>query len=646
MPKKEIVDCLKRTAQLLWNENASLKQIDYLGHRKLPFKRRTPNEGEHYTEADFFIYHVSINQKFIHKIKPEIKLDLDIIRATWNLQNQSDLPQDYECTLQEESAPPYYRPSIQALLYNKNVRLTNPKMPQRHYHSSSVAAANVSTQQSTSSKAAPGLLSIFEQNPKRLHRIQFLGQLFNQSGHEIRIAGGAVRDILNGHEPGDIDFATTSLPEESLNLVKQHEDMMRVIVTAAGQKHGTVAVKFKGLDDVDFGRLALKDNKDATPITENSAIADSQPIYDEESPFEITTLRCDHVTDGRHAEVVFIRDWKMDAERRDLTINAMFLTLDKGEIIDYFDGQKDLKHGIVRFVGNADQRIKEDYLRILRYLRFWSRYGQNNPPDEKSSHAIRQNLDGLDKISGERIWTELKKIFSVHPPSPVVKVMLDMKLFDYIGVQDKGKPINNQRVENEIKLIEERVQDYSRRILGPALNENPNDVNLKKMKEILSTILFSTILETPEMCMNALARLKFSNYERDTLLYIIANRDNNDSYEPLTTDILKRELVNAPPSEITLARNKMYAFLIYSGKLDWLNEIESWQIPVFPIRGLDVSQEIIKRKIPRHRIKNILQSLRDEWALSKFELTKEDLWKILQNNLETYQEETQNKLKS
>ena len=155
-----------------------------------------------------------------------------------------------------------------------------------------------------------------------------LKEVFQKQNYELRLCGGAVRDLLQGKEPKDLDFATTALPEQMLALCSEH--CWRTI-NANGLSHGTVTIR---LDDINF---------------------------------EITTLRIDRVTDGRRAAVEFTTDWKLDAERRDLTFNSLFLGLD-GTLYDYFDGEKDLHAKRVRFVGDAEKRIQEDYLRILRFV--------------------------------------------------------------------------------------------------------------------------------------------------------------------------------------------------------------------------------------------------------------------------------------
>ncbi|MED6272713.1 CCA tRNA nucleotidyltransferase 1, mitochondrial, partial [Characodon lateralis] len=154
--------------------------------------------------------------------------------------------------------------------------------------------------------------------------------------------------------------------------------------------------------------------------------------------FEVTTLRVDVQTDGRHAEVEFTTDWQKDAERRDLTINSMFLGLD-GTLYDYFKGYEDLQNHKVRFVGSAEQRIKEDYLRILRYFRFYGRVALKPEEHEPETlAAIRENGRGLAAISGERIWVELRKMVVGNHAAHLLELVYNLDLAQYIGERHGG----------------------------------------------------------------------------------------------------------------------------------------------------------------------------------------------------------------
>ena len=222
-----------------------------------------------------------------------------------------------------------------------------------------------------------------------------LVNVFKKYDHEIRIAGGAVRDLLMNKKPTDLDFATTATPSQMKSMFETENIRM---INMNGEKHGTITP-----------RINNKEN------------------------FECTTLRIDVITDGRHAEVEFTKDWLLDANRRDLTINAMFLGFD-GSVYDYFYGYEDLKDRRVRFVGNADRRIKEDFLRILRYFRFYGRISTTaNKHDPETLKIIANNAEGLKRISGERIWVELKKVLQGNFAGELMMSIVDCGLSEYIG---------------------------------------------------------------------------------------------------------------------------------------------------------------------------------------------------------------------
>ena len=195
---------------------------------------------------------------------------------------------------------------------------------------------------------------------------------------EARVVGGAVRDALAGREVTDIDLATPRTPDEVTQALRAAG--IRAVPT--GLDHGTV-----------------------------TAVAGGRG-------FEITTLRRDVETDGRHARVAFTDDWRADAARRDFTINALSMTRD-GAVFDYFDGVADLRAGRLRFVGDPSSRIAEDYLRILRYFRFFARYA-SGPADPAALTAIRAGVPGLATLSAERVWSELIGILSAPDPRGAV----------------------------------------------------------------------------------------------------------------------------------------------------------------------------------------------------------------------------------
>ena len=201
------------------------------------------------------------------------------------------------------------------------------------------------------------------------------------AGEETRLVGGAVRDLALGVPVLDLDLATTAAPDEVVR--RAHAAGFKVALT--GVAHGTVTVIVEG------------------------------------RPIEATTLRQDLETDGRRAKVAFGRDFSADARRRDFTVNALSLGAD-GTVHDYVGGLEDLAAGRVRFIGNADERIREDYLRILRFFRLSARYARGALDAEGLSAAI-QARDGLARLSRERVRAELMKLLSAPRASDVVQTM-------------------------------------------------------------------------------------------------------------------------------------------------------------------------------------------------------------------------------
>jgi poly(A) polymerase/tRNA nucleotidyltransferase (CCA-adding enzyme) len=207
---------------------------------------------------------------------------------------------------------------------------------------------------------------------------------------EARVVGGAVRDALAGCAVADVDFASPLAPEEVMARAKAAG--LKPVPT--GIAHGTITVVARGRG------------------------------------FEVTTLRRDVETDGRHAVVAFTDDWREDAARRDFTINAM--SMDRaGTVYDYFGGREDLAAGRVRFVGAAAARVQEDYLRILRFFRFYARYAKG-APDAEAVAAIVAHKDGLATLSVERVWSEIKLILKAADPRGALALMRETGVLEMV----------------------------------------------------------------------------------------------------------------------------------------------------------------------------------------------------------------------
>jgi poly(A) polymerase len=239
------------------------------------------------------------------------------------------------------------------------------------------------------------------------------------NGEEARVVGGAVRNLLIGAPLGDIDIATTAEPAE---VVRRAEAAgFKAIPT--GIEHGTVTVVVDG------------------------------------RPFEVTTLREDVETFGRHATVAFGRDWKRDAERRDFTMNALSLSRD-GTVHDYVGGLADLDARRVRFIGEAGKRIAEDYLRILRFFRFHAAYGHGGLPDPEGLAACIAGRAGLETLSRERIRMEMLRLMVAPHAVPTLAVMAETGLLEAVlgGVPLLASFSNMMKLEIELSLEPDAVR--------------------------------------------------------------------------------------------------------------------------------------------------------------------------------------------
>lgn len=377
-----------------------------------------------------------------------------------------------------------------------------------------------------------------------------LAEIFKQNNYELRLAGGPVRDLLLQKQPEDLDFASNATPHQMVEMFSREGIRM---INKKGEEHGTVTA-----------RINNKVN------------------------YEITTLRIDKVTDGRHAEVEFTKDWRLDAERRDLTINSMFLGLD-GTLYDYFNGKEDLAQRKVAFVGDANARICEDYLRILRYFRFYGRIAQEPSAHcKRTLQAIRENSSGLARISGERIWVELKKILAGNHAASLMETMHDLEIFPHIGLPQSADL-------SSFRLVWECSKCTSPKPM---------------------TLLVS-LIKTEEEFMNIHNRLKVSGEEKCNGLFVLAHREDKDGSDPVKP---YKDLILMGKEKNT--KQYVMEVLKYRGDQLLLNQLRDWQPPQFPVSGKD----LIALGIPKgRRFGNILDRLKESWIESDYELTKEQL---------------------
>jgi poly(A) polymerase len=324
---------------------------------------------------------------------------------------------------------------------------------------------------------------------------------------EARVVGGAVRDALAARAITDIDLATPRSPEQ----VTQALQAAGIRAVPTGLDHGTV-----------------------------TAVAGGRG-------FEITTLRRDVETDGRHARVAFTEDWRADAARRDFTINALSMTRD-GAVFDYFDGIADLRAGRLRFVGDPATRIAEDFLRILRFFRFYARYARG-PADSAAIAAIRAAVPGLGSLSVERVWSELARILSAPDPRPAIALMAELGVLRAV-LRDGTDPA---------------------RLAHLVAVGAPADPLLR-----LAALLTGDAVALAD-------RLRFSTAERDRLAALRAGQVP----QPGDDDAALRRLLADEPGEILIDRS----WLAGGAAPEWAAlrvRLAAMPRPVFPLEGRDV----------------------------------------------------------
>lgn len=245
-------------------------------------------------------------------------------------------------------------------------------------------------------------------------------RLFDIFENHIRLVGGAVRDYLMNRPIHDIDLTTPLKPEMILKKLHQH----KIATYETGLQHGTI-----------------------TAVINHTA-------------YEITTLRQDVKTDGRHAIVSFVEDYEADAFRRDLTINALYMDRN-GTVFDYINGLKDIQKSRIRFIGTPSQRVQEDYLRILRFFRFYALYGKGQP-DIASLEACQHYQTGLKTISIERKQDEFMRLLSAPHPIKTLTYMQKIGLFDTLNL-----PVNIPLLSSFLKQMPKSTALQRLAILAP-----------------------------------------------------------------------------------------------------------------------------------------------------------------------------------
>jgi poly(A) polymerase len=377
------------------------------------------------------------------------------------------------------------------------------------------------------------------------------------AGGEARFVGGCVRDALLGRPVTDVDIATHEPPERVMNLLAR----AGIKAVPTGIKHGTVTAV--------VGR----------------------------KHFEITTLRRDVETYGRHARVEYTNDWAADAARRDFTMNALFCSID-GTVYDPFGGLADLRARRVRFVGDAEARIREDVLRLLRFFRFYAHYGAP-PPDAEALAACRKLAPLLPTLSGERVCGETQKLLRAADPAGVIALMREEGVL--------------------LQILPEATNIARLRALVTVEGITPRDL-VTRADPIRR---LAALLDGKEASALAVAqRLRFSNVERERLVGLA----NGPTISPDLPQAVQHTLIyRLGPVRFRDRALVAWAGTIASGaRTDrrasdgWIGVLRlaaEWPPPRFPVRGRDA----VKLGVPPGpAVGTLIAALEDWWIAGDF----------------------------
>ncbi|MER8725121.1 CCA tRNA nucleotidyltransferase [Mesorhizobium sp. M1027] len=404
--------------------------------------------------------------------------------------------------------------------------------------------------------------------------LQRLLAALTDGGEEARVAGGAVRNALIGQPVADIDIATTTVPEETI----RRAEAAGFKTVPTGIKHGTV-----------------------TAVAQGKA-------------YEVTTLRADIETDGRRAKVSFGRDWKADAERRDFTINALYAEAD-GTVVDLVGGIADIEVRRLRFIGDPEARIREDYLRILRFFRFFAWYGDGRP-DAEGLKACARLKQGLDQLSVERVWWELKKLLSAPDPS---RALLWMR---QAGVLTAVLPESEKWGIDAIHGLTKTEKDLAWApdpLLRLEAVVPPDAARMKTLAERLR-LSVSEASRLRNWAITAAVDPKTTEGELAKRLYFGDRQGFVDRLRLLLASARARAVEDND------------ALLEAGGFSRLLAFAEKWQNPVFPLKGADLTT---LGASPGPKLGATLKNLEKEWVESGFALDRGALLKRAAEALES-----------
>ena len=402
------------------------------------------------------------------------------------------------------------------------------------------------------------------ENLKKKYEIKKIFNIFSNdlNNCQIRFIGGCVRKALSNENIDDIDLAVDLTPEEVKLILKNNN----IKFFETGIEHGTITAKINN------------------------------------EKLEITSLRRDIKSYGRHADVEFTKKWYEDAARRDFSINCIYADLE-GNLYDPFEGKKDLKNGKVKFIGNAENRIREDYLRVLRYIRFFLDYS-NQPHDLDIQKKILKNISGINKISKERLLNELEKIFK---SKNIFKINDDEFLVKILNL-----------VFPELKNIHllEKLNDQALEIL--------------QSKDFLFWLSILIIDETDNTDY-FLYKYKLSNNDKKRIIFLYQNypklSDNNFFLEK---NFLKLVYYNDKSLVIDLIDFKICVSTKDITKMIKLKKlIIETNKPIFPIKAKNLIEEYNLKE--GRELGTKLKKIEDVWVQNNFKITNQEVNRIINN---------------
>ncbi len=379
------------------------------------------------------------------------------------------------------------------------------------------------------------------------HKTSLIIDAIEKFGGEVRLVGGCVRDSILQRKVHDIDLATNLLPSQVIEALKFHN--IKAIPT--GLKHGTITAVLN------------------------------------QRPFEITTLRHDVKCDGRHAKVEFTDNWRADASRRDFTFNALYANK-YGHIYDYFGGTQDLKARRLNFIGNAEDRIKEDYLRILRAFRFHAKICIGDMSD-KILNVCKKHAHKIYNLSGERIRDEMFKLLEYDAPVPTLKSMQKSDVLQKI-------------IPKEVKC----------EILSSAFLFGTDA--LVKLALLLRTTEKNDRLSLGEYVSKF---LRLSNKQKKKLLFLLSNNIKTE-----LTEKEQRKYISLLGKELYCDLVKVCGVESGANVDECISLAQALNIQKFPLSGDDLINIGYQ---PGKNLGRNLKLLRQHWEDSSYTLTKKEL---------------------